>query len=181
MMPGSSPRSHRTEELVPPAMPVEQLKFQSLSEFACVSLLEKYTPWKAVQRFTFQVDIGRTSFDFLIFNTLVEYHPISLRREMQSNALSKIMSAVHRLNRGLKVQVLDGLREELESQYVRRRRQVASAHPVYKELEVVCAFSPESFISLVIKRFANRPLPKDETLVAEFRQFQKRGRSHLQK
>jgi len=156
-----------------PPVPAEFLTYQSFSEFACSKLLEKYTDWKGIQGITFQVAIGRTSFDFLVGNTLVEYHPITIKREFKSNGLSDILSAIHGLDREAKLKLFGGLCEELRAQYDKRRKQVAAAHPTYGSCDVVCAFSESEFIEKVITRFATRALPCHTAMIAEFRAYQR--------
>lgn len=166
------------DELVVPPRKQEPLKFQSLSEYACVKLLEKHTSYKAVQGLTFQIAVGRASYDFLFHDTLIEYHPISLRHAFISESFSDILSAIHRLNKPERVKILNALSSELAAQYAHRRRQTAAAHPVYKDCEVVCVFSPEHFISSVLCRFSAKQL--DEPKCAqEFRRLQKEGRKFV--
>lgn len=160
-----------------PSVPIEHLKFQSLSEYACAKLLEKYTDWQGINGVTFQVPIGRTYFDFMVANTLIEYHPISIRREFAGDSLGDILSAIHSLPKGKRTQLLSGVADELAAQYDKRRKQVASAHPVYKNADVICAFSAEDFVHKVIYRFANKRCPGGPELVTEFRKFQMQAKT----
>jgi hypothetical protein len=165
-------------ELTVPPRKQEPLSFQSLSEYACTKLLEKYTQYKGIQGVTFQVPVGRANFDFLFDGVLIEYHPISLRHAFISDGFNDILSAIHRLNKPERLQVLSALSDELEAQYAHRRKQVAAAHPTYCDHEVLCVSSPEHFISNVLCRFS--PYRLDERRVSqEFRKLQKEARKHV--
>lgn len=165
-------------DLTVPPRKQEPLIFQSLSEYACTKLLEKYTPYKGIQGVTFQVPVGRASFDFLFDGVLIEYHPISLRHAFISDSFSDILSAIHRLNKPERLRVLSALSTEMEAQYAHRRKQVAAAHPTYREYDVQCVSSPEQFISDVLCRFSSHRL--DERRVSqEFRKLQKEARKHV--
>jgi hypothetical protein len=160
-----------------PPIPAEHLKFESLSEYACCKMLESYTGWRAIKGFTFQVPIGRCSFDFMIGNTLVEYHPISLKREFTTGALKDILCAMHHTSRPNRKWILKSLATELGGQYEKRRRQVAGTSDKYSNCEVVCIFNQEEWCQKILQRFANRPLPPIERLKAEFKQLQKHAAS----
>ena len=150
----------------------EPIRFESLSEYACAKLLEEYTNWRAHTGATFQIPVGRTVFDFRIEDTLVEYHPISLRREFLTDALGSIMSAAHRLSRADKLQLMEAISKELAAQYAKRRAQTLSAHPTYKDMDFICVHSPDEFIRQVVYRFANRRCPSVKQLEMKFRQLQ---------
>lgn len=170
------------DKLIMPPVPTEHLIFHSLSEFACAKMLEKYARWEAIQGATFQIKIGNTSFDFLIGNTLVEYHPISLKHEFSKDNLSEILSAMHKMKKSNRDKIFAALKNEFATQYTKRRRQVAAASVNHANLNVLCVFSPEEFIQKVIFRFssprlANRTCTKN--LVAEFKQMQKEAKKNL--
>lgn len=161
------------ESLSMTARPVEDLNFQSLSEYACAKLLEKYTGWKGLEGTTFQIQVGRAVFDFRTEDTFIEFHPISLRREFITDGLKDIMSAVSDLPRANKLQLMEGISKELKAQYAKRRGQTLAAHPVYGRMELICVHSAEEFAVRVLQRFANRELPSPEKLCQEFRKLQK--------
>lgn len=159
-----------------PSRPVAQLTFQSLSEYACAKMLEKYAGWKGIEGATFQISVGRAVYDFRIGDTFVEYHPISLRRELITDALKSIMSVANRLPRRDKLQLMEGMTEELKAQYAKRRGQTLAAHPAYSRMELVCVHSAEDFIEKVVKRFAVREVPSIGKAAQEFRLLQKAGK-----
>jgi hypothetical protein len=146
-------------------------QFDSASEFACAALLERYTNWRAVQGVTIQVPIGRCKFDFFIGGTLVEFHPISLRREFLTDGLSMILSASRSLSKNEKLKLLDAIVEEFKAQYEKRRGQVAAADGTYRSCELLCVFTHDEFIEQVLTRFATKSLPSTSDLCKEFRQL----------
>lgn len=152
-------------------IPIEQLAFQSASEYACAKLLQRYCKWKAAPGATFQVPIGRTFFDFRVGYALVEYHPISLRREFMTPLLRHVQAAVKNISRERKAELMEHLTTELKAQYVKRRGQVASASTTYCHMEVICAFSPEEFCTKVVQRYSSGPPPETQDLVKEFRLY----------
>lgn len=138
-------------------------------------MLEKYCGWVGIPGVTFQVNVGRTQFDFRVGYILVEYHPIALRRECATDALSEIMSAIRTIPKDQKERVLAALAGELEAQYQKRRCQIAAASPEYKDFEVICVSSPEAFCALVAT-LATGPCPPQAQLEQEFRKLQKDAR-----
>lgn len=166
--PESSPNfgTHRL-----PRVPVDQIKFDSASEYACAYLLEKYTTWQAYPGATLQIPIGRCLFDFKVGSTLVEYHPISLKHEFLTEALSDILSAARFLTKDKRAELLESIAGELRAQYVKRRGQVVSAHPSYQHCDLVCVFSPEDFVTHVLRRFAPNTIGATKDLCLEFRKL----------
>lgn len=171
--------SHLSQSEVNPKLPsvrAESLKFQSVSEYACAKLLERHCEWKGYPGTTFQVPLGRTFFDFRVGGCLVEYHPLSLRREFLTDALHNIMSAARFLSKSKKAELLEAVAGELKAQYIKRRGQVASAHTTYRDYEVVCCFTPEEFCEKVIQRHSTHLPSATEDLLLEFRRAIKDGR-----
>ena len=156
-----------------PRKPQAPLAFQSLSEYACAKLLEKYTGWKGYEGVSFQIPIGRAVFDFRVGDTLVEYHPISLRREFLTDGLRDIMPIAHRLSRRDKLQILEALARELAAQYDKRRSQTLAAHSTHGACALICAHTPEEFIKNVVYRFADKRCPGMQQMLQEFRALQR--------
>ncbi len=155
-----------------PSRPVAQLTFQSLSEYACAKMLEKYAGWKGIEGATFQISVGRAVYDFRIGDTFVEYHPISLRREFITDALKSIMSVANRLPRRDKLQLMEGMTEELKAQYAKRRGQTLAAHPTYSRMELVCVHSAEDFIEKVVIHGVDVNQPDIKRAIAEYKKLQ---------
>jgi len=167
-------RSQRAvERFSLPPVPAEMLDLQSASEYACVKLLEKYTNWKGIDGATCQIKVGRTTFDFRVEDTFVEFHPISLKREFITNGMRHISSAMHSLPKVKKVEILKAVAEELEAQYAKRRGQVLSAHPAYGKMQLICVHTPEEFIRKVICRFMTARDANVERMRQEFSKFRK--------
>lgn len=151
--------------------PLRSIEFDSASEYACAVLLERYVNWEAVPAQTFHIPIGRCFFDFRVGNTLVEYHPISLRREFLTNALNDILSGAQGLKRERRVRLLESIASECRAQYIKRRGQVAAAHPDFQYCQLICTFSPEEFITQALEKLAVRPIGSTKELLGEFRQI----------
>jgi hypothetical protein len=152
------------------------MEFNSASEYACATMLEKYANWRPIPGATVEIKVGRTLFDFRVDDVFVEYHPISLRREFITDALKGIMSVANKLSRKDKLQIMDNITEELKAQYAKRRGQTLAAHPVYSQMELVCIHSIEEFIDKVLRRFATREVSSTEVAAQEFRKLQKIGK-----
>lgn len=159
--------------------PVENLNFQSASEYCCAKMLEKYAGWKGIDGVTFQIPVGRTVFDFRIGDVFLEYHPIFLHHECLTSSLKRISSAISRLPKQKKIDVLNAIVDELEAQYSKRRGQVLAAHSIYGCMELICVSHPEGFIEDVIKRFCQDRVLKTEDLLLEFRGLQRRFENKL--
>ena len=164
------------EQMSLPSRPVNQLNFQSLSEYACAKMLEKYTGWKGFDGATFQILVGRAIYDFRINDTFVEYHPISVHREFGTDALKDIRIAIRNLPRKNKLLLMESLAEELKAQYVKRRGQTLAAHPVYSRMELVCVHNVEQFVDKILRRFAVKEVPDTAVAAREFRRLQKAGK-----
>lgn len=169
-------RNPHDEQMSLPSRPINQLNFQSLSEYACAKMLEKYAGWKGFDGATFQILVGRAIYDFRINDTFVEYHPISVHREFGTDALRDIKTAIQRLPRANKLQIMQSLAQELKAQYSKRRGQTLAAHPIYSRMELVCIHSVEQFVEKVLRRFAIREVPNTVVAAQEFRQLQKAGK-----
>lgn len=156
-----------------PSIPNELLNLQSASEYACAKMLEKYCSWRAADGATVQIKVGRTVFDFRIRDTFIEYHPISLKREFITNGMRAISSAIHGLSKPRKIEILKAVAEELEAQYAKRRGQVLSVHPTYKEMPLICVHTPEDFIRKVICKFTVVRCGDVDSLRQEFNKLRK--------
>lgn len=162
------PNPAKGEFLRLPKVPIEPLSFESLSERACAAMLEQYCEWKGIPGLTFQVPVGRCRVDFRVGDHLLEYHPISLGRELLTDAGSRIRSATRKLSKDLKSEILSAVADELAAQYEKRRSQVVSADPQFKGCEVFCFFTPEQFCFYLLNYGNNVPTLK--TLKSEWDQ-----------
>lgn len=172
-------RKIKIDEFGPlPKRPIENLNFESLSEYACAKMLEKYTGWIGIEGVTFQVPVGRAVYDFRLNNTFIEYHPISLRREFLTGALHRIMSVTNHMSKHDKITVMKAISDEMEAQYDKRRGQTLAAHPLYGSMELICAHSQEEFIHKVIYKFSPSRCPNMSEMTKEFRNLQKSFRAN---
>ena len=116
---------------------------------------------------TVQIPIKDKRIDFLINDTLLEFHPITLNREMkcsESNALFRQM--YKRSSRFEREQLVDILVGELAAQYSLRRWQlIQDSHHKGKQF-VVCKNEYEVY-KKIIKRFSPNP-PSQEQFRKEF-------------
>lgn len=166
----SSKSSDRSS--LPPAS-IEFACLQSGSEYACAKMLEKYAGWKGIDGATMQIKVGRAVFDFRIHNTFIEYHPVSLKREFITDGMHQISSAIHKLHKRDKIEILKAIAAELEAQYAKRRGQVLSVHSVYGEMGFICVHTPDEFIHKVLHKFATAPCGDLQSLKREFNKLRK--------
>lgn len=151
-----------------PAVPRETLAYESCSEYACGKLLERYLDWRGHTGVTFQVPVGRCRVDFRVDDHLIEYHPISLGRELLTDAGSRIRSATRRLPKEFKAEIMSALSDELAAQYQKRRSQIVAADPAFKGCEVFCLFTPKQFCWYILSY--GKDVPSLEALESEWKQ-----------
>lgn len=149
------------------------IEYASASEYACCKMLEKYLDWRPVAGVTSQIKVGRTTFDFRVNGAFVEFHPISLRREFITDGMHHISSAMQSLPKAKKVDILRAVALELEAQYAKRRGQVLSAHPAYRDARLICVHSPEAFICKVIYAFSVKKCGDLSAMKFEFNKLRK--------
>lgn len=135
----------------------EPLAYESCSEYACGKMLEQYMGWQGFTGVTFQVPIGRCRVDFRVGDHLLEYHPISLGRELLTDAGSRIRAATRRLPKEFKAEIMSAVADELAAQYQKRRSQIVAAIPEYSNCEVFCVFTPEQFCYYLMSYGDNVP------------------------
>ena len=148
----------------------KSIVFASKSEAVCAILLEKYCNWKAVKGVTFQVPVGRKHLDFVVGNTVVEFHPIVLNREfINTGAWRAISDTLRQMHTSMSGPIYYALKAEMGAQYWKARRAVLDASPTFKNHDLVVARTDQEFCRLV-KRFARVKPSKDEIFL-EFRQL----------
>ena len=151
------------------SLPPIPLRFDSRSERALCAIFEHYIPnWKPVMGETFQVPIGGNKrIDFLINDTLVEFHPIMINRELKSSEAQILFRQMYkRSNRWERGQLVDLLVSELGAQYSHRRWQLVSMSPHAGKQFLVCKNEREVYHQVIL-RFSPKP-PSVETFKAEF-------------
>lgn len=111
---------------------------------------------------TCQISIGHKRIDFRIDDTLIEFHPIFIKRELKSWKASEIFSRLYRQLRGHQKELLiEMLTDELAAQYSHRRKQLISTCPELRHCDLVFCANKWEIYKHVIKRFSNNP-PKWE-------------------
>jgi hypothetical protein len=133
------------------------LKFDSRSEAALCVLFERYIPgWAPIMGVTFQIPIIDKRIDFLINNTLVEFHPIMINRELKSsNANSLFRQMYKRCDKFERGQLVDLLVDELSAQYSLRRWQLIQ-HSEHRGKQFVVCRNEVEIYKQVICRFSNK-------------------------
>jgi len=149
------------------------IKFCSSHEYACVKLLEKYSKWIAIEGQTYNIQIGKCTFDFLHFGRIIEYHGTSLRCNLSTNLLKKIRPVLKRMPRKDREIILNALSDEVNSQYKKQRKRIASAHSQYANCRVICVFSPEEFVDRIISPLRTTENKSRTKLLREFESFRR--------
>ena len=160
---------------LPPA-PLPFVRYDSRSEFALAELFKKYIPgWLPVMNDTIQISIGfNRTVDFRIENTLLEYHPIMINREMKSSHANQIFrQAFARSNKWERSQLVEMLVEELGAQYAHRRAQLVAASPHAGKHLIVCG-GPEEVHRSILQQFG-KGIPNLSQFKTEFHGHVQRG------
>lgn len=139
----------------------KSIEFQSRSELACAVMMQRYIRgWKAEEGKTFQVPLAQNRrADFMINSqTIFEYHPISLHREMISdNARRDLERHLKHCKQYLRDTITDAIKEELYYQYFSRRQILVKATPGLESAELIVAYDSRGFYRKVIQRFSDEP------------------------
>jgi hypothetical protein len=159
---------------LPARRQAKAIQFDSLSEAAIAVLLEKYCKgWECIPGRTFQVEAAGRRIDFMIPSSkiAIEYHPIDFKREfVNSEAHQRLLDALRPFAREAKVEVWKAIRDELASQYWKRRRQALDAAG-FNDSRLIVAISPEDlhdrFFSTITR------CPNRAGFCAEFRKLLK--------
>jgi len=157
-----------TKLLSSASLPALPLRYDSRSEFALCTIFERYIPgWKPVMSETFQIPILDKRIDFQIQNTLLEFHPIMINRELKSSDANALFRQIYkRAPRFEREQLVDLLTAELGAQYSARRWQLIQSSEHRGKQFVVCRNELEVYKN-IIKRFVPNP-PRLEQFKTEF-------------
>lgn len=150
--------------VLPPAPP----RYDSRSEYSLAQIFERHIPhWHPVMGETVQIPILDKRIDFLIQNTLVEFHPILINRELKDNDANFLFRQLYkRSNRFEREQLTEMMYKELSAQYSLRRWQLIQHSEHRGKQFVVCRNEQEVYKS-IIKRFSPKP-PSFEDYRKEF-------------
>lgn len=147
------------------------VKFDSKSEVICCKLMEAFVPgWQLEVGKTYAVHIGHGKYcDFRIGNTLVEYHPIVLARELSKASYKMLSAALRGLGQNARERIKKAVERHCKEEYVRKRRFSVRVNPDIdiQECDLILAASPEEFYDLVLKNFG-RDLPSKAKVLKSF-------------
>lgn len=165
---------HDFDEVKLPRLSAHQIRFASASEMACAVLLQRHCEWHPHPGATYQIPIGRCLFDFRVGTTFIEWHPINLRNEFLTPLLRHILPLIDRLPKHKKAQTIAAFENEMSAQYIKRRAQILSAHPIFNSFKLAVCFNPEQFVAVVAANALNPVSP--DILISEFRKVARRER-----
>ena len=140
------------------SLPPSPIKYDSRSEYALCELFKRYIPgWTPIMGVTFQIPIIDKRIDFLIDNSLIEFHPIIITRELKSsNANSIFRQMFGRADKWERGQLVEMLVEELSAQYSHRRWQLIQ-HSEHRGKSLIVCGNVRQVYKRVIERFAKHP------------------------
>lgn len=152
------------ENLRPPKLKFDSTMYASASEQKCGEALQKYVKnWRPIHGVTVQIDIGNhRAVDFRVGNTLVEFHPICVWREMESLSGTEKMIALYKtLSAEQKAMMREALCEELAQQYRKKRKMALEACPDKKlrACRLIVCFDEVQFYGRVLAPLATNTLP----------------------
>ena len=144
------------------------VKFDSKSEIICVKLMEAFVPkWELKVGETYSVHIGHGKYcDFRINDTLIEYHPIVLPRELSKASYKMLSHAFRGMAKGSKEKIQRALKHHCREEYLRKRKfSVRVNHDTdIQECDLILCDSPSEFYDLVLKEFGKNLPSKDKVL-----------------
>ena len=160
---------------------IKGVAFDSFEEAACALLLERYIPG-------FKIEVGKSvqisqpphRFDFLVNNTIVEYHPTLLFRTRSGLGSFESHADYAQFNR-VKMSLpleqrklfIEETRLLLAQTYAQSRKSLLEASIEHKSTPLIVAESPAEFYWLVLRRFGGSDVPPLESFLREFRRLKK--------
>ena len=168
------------------------IEYASLSERACVELMEKYISWFQVKKGkTYEIPIGKgqrqgtLKADFRLGNTLVEFHYPRIfygkalgdfltlkQKRLCSYALDKATGARKGEIRGI-------INRVLLKQYSAKRNKIINQNPLFRDMDLIVVSTPEEFYQQVIKKFANKPLPSQHRFIKQWHRIMRRLKKEI--
>jgi len=161
--------------------------YQSASEVACGILMQKYIPgFKVVKGETYDIPLymneagGVISVDFLVCETLLEYHPPRLKGgdykpgegRRYTNRIKAASTPEER------EQVKLETKRKLTDNYREKRLEQIAASEEHEGRELIVVTTPEELYQKVILRFVQHPPPID-TFLKEFRSMRVKAAKKL--
>lgn len=152
------------ERLHLPKLKYDTRLYASASEAKCSEALQKYIPgWMPVWGKTIQIDIGNhRAVDFKVGNTLVEFHPICIWREMDSiNAQAKFAALYKGMTTEQKAAFREAMADEQEMQYKKKRKMALEAclDRKLRECKLVICKDEVQFYAKVLVPYAKQAVP----------------------
>jgi len=137
--------------------------YQSYAEYKISIYLQRHVSgWRPITGKTIQIDISnRKTVDFRVRDTLVEFHPVVVNRELRSTfAMVKLAELGQSLDKSQKALLKDALEAELFSQYEKKRRLALEACRIreIKDCRLVVCKDEMEFYRLVLVPLSNRGL-----------------------
>lgn len=120
---------HQEPDLSKAKLPRLPVVYHSKSEAGVAAVLQKFIPdWRPIMDDTVQVQLGGgRTVDFRVGKILLEYHPITLVREMRSEKAKKLLDSLYNvMSHGQTCDVREMLKQELIEQYRHRRWQLVT-------------------------------------------------------
>jgi hypothetical protein len=117
------------------------------------------------------IPIGKKTIDFRINDSLIEFHPIVISRELKSSDARDSYQRLHRRLSGHDRDTLSGLLcRELAAQYHARRLVLIKSNATYRECELISCFSSAEVYNEVLRRFCPKDrLPSFQSFRSEMR------------
>lgn len=144
----------------------------SKAELSCIKALEAYCGWKMIEGRTYQVPVGHSkTVDFLVADTLVEFHPIILSREMKKPNYKELQSFMRTLSQQKRFELREVLRGHLLEEYASRRNWTIRQYEIESiaRADLIVCTDAESFLHDVIRPNKITTLPRTNEFKKRFK------------
>lgn len=149
------------------------VKYESRSEKACATLLQKYVKgWTPIAGQSFQIPIvDQKRCDFRVKNTLIEFHVIMLRWEMEPSAYQKFVTGLCNCSAHSKMLIREALIEDYAAKYYTKRRFAIDHSPSedIRRCKLLCVYNEAEFINKIIIPLSKRKDLIFSELMKEFK------------
>lgn len=152
--------------------------YDSRDEAAVGQLLERYIPgFSQVRGETFQAsgDTGKI-FDFVFPDSIVEWHPIVVKREATREDNEAYMELMRNASPADKKLLKDWYSRELATEYWMGKQEALDQSEVYKGREVILARDLREFYDDVLSRYAS-DLPAFQQIKDEFQALRQKAKA----
>jgi hypothetical protein len=151
--------------------------YHSYAEHKISIYLQKHVSgWRPIPGKTIQIDISNRKFvDFRVRDTLVEFHPVIVNRELRSTfAMTKLAELGKSLDKTERALLKEALEAELFSQYEKKRRLALEACKTkeIRECRLIVCKDEMEFYRAVLVPFGNRGLiPKAHEFMQDWKKW----------